>query len=200
MHDQPEKTDGGDGHRGGGNAGVQQEVPLVTFPLRDSHRTKDFISKRSPEVEEFLRDKAPDLVRRNHCRVFVLENPDDRDQVWGYYSLSASQIVRENMNNKHRGSLGRRSAPMLILGYMGRDDSLPPKKYGPWLIQDAARRAIKARENLGIWGLMLEAENEGLAKWYEHPDRGFKRCPKSAELVPGRPPMYAPLEGFPLTA
>jgi hypothetical protein len=199
MHDDTDKTNGADAKRGSGNAGVQQEVPLITFTLRDSHRKEDFRTQKSSEVERFLKEQALDQVRRNICGVFIWENPADRNEVWGYYSLSAMQIFREQMSNKHRSSLRRKTAPMALLGYMGRTDSLEKGKYGSWLVQDAARRAIKAREYLGIWGLMLEAENLELAEWYERPDIGFKRCATGTWINPERPLMYASLEGFPLT-
>src|SRR6267143_5499409 len=105
MHGDTDETNAEDAKRGSGDAGVQQEVPLVTFALRDSHRKEEFRTAKSPEVERFLKEQAADLIRRNICRVFVLQNPDDENHVWGYYSLSAMQILREQMSNKHRSSL-----------------------------------------------------------------------------------------------
>jgi len=66
---------------------------------------------------------------------------------------------------------------------------------GAALIIDAARR-VRRIPDLGIWGLVLDAENEDLLKKVYAP-LNFKR---GRGLNPGDPPslvMYAPLSAFP---
>lgn len=80
---------------------------------------------------------------------------------------------------------------MARIGYLGRDDNAR-KGLGAMLVQDAARRASRITD-LGIWGLMLDAETEALVAWYEA--AGFKRVRPPKE---GAHPlvMYGPFESF----
>ncbi len=71
---------------------------------------------------------------------------------------------------------------MVLIGYMGKSQHAPPK-FGGVLIADAAKRA-SAIADVGLWGLCLHLENEGLAKWYEK--LGFTRA-RGGKLF-----MYAP--------
>lgn len=194
MHDKTKNNSLGDGGSSIANAGVQQAVPpLITFPLCDSHRVNDFCAAKSPAVEDFLKAKAADQIQRNFCRVFVLQNPDDATHIWGYYTLSAFQIERDSMGRKHADKLGRRTAPMVLLGYMGKADGMQ-NGMGLWLIADAARRVATVREHLGIWGLAVEAENDALGKWYSKPEIGFFMA--KTRFAPERPFLYAPLVAF----
>lgn len=194
MHDKTNNNGIGDGGGGGADAGIQQAVPpLITFPLCGAHRVNDFCAAKSAAVEDFLKTKAADQIQRNFCRVFVLQNPDDPTHVLGYYSLSAFQIERDSMSRKHADRLGRRTAPMVLLGYMGKTDGAQAGM-GAWLIADAARRVATVREHLGIWGLAVEAENDDLGKWYSKPEIGFVIA--KTRFVPERPFLYAPLVTF----
>ena len=74
---------------------------------------------------------------------------------------------------------------------MGRDDNAP-KGLGAALIVDAARRVSRITA-LGIWGLMLDAENDGLVAWYEK--IGFKRARPLKDGPPSKL-MYGPLKSF----
>jgi hypothetical protein len=162
--------------------------------LGPEHRVLEFKCERSERVQHFIRARAAEDVQKNICKVFVFPNPEDPGQIWGYYTLSAEVIARKIMSSRYRGKLGRDKAPMALLGYMGRSDGLEPGKYGAWLIQDAARRALLIREHIGIWGLMLDAEKPELMSWYEK--RGFLRPPEERVDPERKTLMYAPLEKF----
>ena len=83
--------------------------------------------------------------------------------------------------------------PMARVGYLGRDDKTE-KGLGKMLVQDSARRVSRIVD-LGIWGLMLDAEVEPLVKWYEA--AGFQRVrpPKDPQAVHPLI-MYAPFKNF----
>jgi hypothetical protein len=192
MHDEAGRANGNDVASIGDNP-VAEQISLVTVPIADHHLVANFCCAKSQRVEQFLRQDCRPLLRINYARVFVLPDLENPSKILGYYSLSAAHVERDLLNNKHRGSLPAFPAPMALLGFMGRDDSAPKGKLGPVLIQDAARRVHRSND-VGMWGLMLNAENEELVPWYEK--AGFKRVPpeKTSPHVPRL--MYAPLKAF----
>jgi hypothetical protein len=82
-------------------------------------------------------------------------------------------------------------APMVRIGFMGRDDS-SPKGFGAALLVDAARRVYR-NGDIAAWGLVLESENgpdnKKLWEWYKA--QGFKPCRGAHPHS-----MYAPLSAF----
>ena len=84
---------------------------------------------------------------------------------------------------------------MAHLGHMGRfnDDRL--RGIGPALLYDAALRVAAGAEQLGIWGIYLEPENEGLEAWYA--DLGFNYLvpdPQRPRKPGDRARMFAALD------
>jgi hypothetical protein len=192
MHDQPDGTITDDGGSGSGNSADHKDTPLVTIALCPRHRVHEFQCSRSARVEDFLRRDAIELVGVNYARVFVLQDAADDGRVLGYYTLSASLVERDLTGSQLRKRLpGGIPVPMARIGYLGRDDGAA-KGIGAILVQDAARRVNRVTD-LGIWGLMLDAETEALVKWYEA--AGFKRVRPPKE-GPHPLVMYGPFASF----
>lgn len=147
---------------------------------------------RSERVQGFIKRDAPELIRQSYARVFVLCDPDTPARILGYYTLSASLVERGSTGSSLQKRLpGGIPVPMARIGYMGRDDTAR-KGIGAVLVQDAARR-ISRITDLGIWGLMLDAETEALVPWYEA--AGFKRVRPPKE-GPHPLVMYGPVKSF----
>jgi hypothetical protein len=189
MHEQPAGADPGADPGGGTPPLPAEEEPLSTVPLAYFHRVADFRCKRSERINAFLVREAPEWVRLRYCRVFVLSNPDDPTEIWGYYTLSPTDLARAEAIGSHQKKLpGGIPIPLQRIGFMGRHDDAP-RGIGAGLIFDAARRVY--REGTG-WGLTLDSEggpsNPKLMAWYE--GVGFARARTQAGV------MYAPLQRF----
>ncbi len=193
MHDEPKGADGSAQGGNQANTGIAPEDPLSTIPLSADHDVSGFLCTRSNNVKEFLTKTATNWVLARCSRVFIFPNPDNPKQIWGYYSLSASVIAPAALGPGHAGKLPRILTPMALLGYMGRHDEAP-KGLGAGLVHDAALRVSRAGEHLGIWGIWLNAETEGLIKWYER--LGFARAIPKNPADPPSKQMYAPLEAL----
>jgi hypothetical protein len=178
-----------------GEAPREDAPPLGTVPLDDSHRTAEFKCTKSARVERFLHADFRDMLKHNYCKVFVWPDKDDPGRILGYYSLSASTVQRSLLSGSIQKKVpGGIPAPVVLLGFMGKTDGVD-KGFGRVLIYDAALRAVRIAEHVGVWGMALDAENQGLANWYEKV--GFSRVKKP----PGTPEeaedplfMYARLD------
>ena len=127
------------------------------------------------------------MVEKNYSKVFVWPDPADPTKVWGYYTLSAARVERQELINRYEKKVPKGlPVPVALIGYMGRSDDAP-KGLGAALIYDAAVR-VGQNKDVGAWGLALDAENEGLGVWYAK--QGFVAA-KSKPLF-----MYGPLSAF----
>src|ERR1019366_4368951 len=130
----------------------------------------------------------------NYCRVFIAPNPSDIDQIWGYYTLSAALLMKTQLTGSDEKRASKNflgyPAPMVRIGFMGRDDKAV-SGFGASLIVDAARR-VHRNGDIAAWGLVLEPEggpeNSKLWDWYQK--QGLKPC----RNTPGS--MYGPLLAF----
>jgi hypothetical protein len=124
-----------------------------------------------------------------YTRVFVLPSPDNPAEIWGYYTLSPTELARGEITGSDQKRVPKGiPVPLQRIGFMGRHDGAP-QGVGAGLIHDAALRVF--REASG-WGLTLDVENGfanvNLTGWYERV--GFAR----AKTLSGK--MYGPLQRF----
>lgn len=188
MHEQPASTDSTHAGVPQQASELPQKLELATVALNgEFHRCHQFQCKKSERVSRFLHSDRHRLAGP-FAKIFVLEDPDDRASILGYYCLAAGQIERDWVSNKLAKQIPRDIAPMALLGFMGKQDGTP-KGIGEILLADAAIRI--SRLDVGVWGVMLHAENERLAAWYG--ERGFKSAPLDKVGEKNKLLMYAPL-------
>jgi hypothetical protein len=196
MHDESGGADRSGTQRSGFAPEVVQIGPLQTVPLSEDHRIADFKCPQSERINGFFANECLELVKHRYCRVFILPNREDRTGVWGFYTLSPSLLLRDRATGSDQKRIpGGLPVPMMLIGFMGRDDGAP-KGLGESLIVDAARR-VYVNPDLAAWGLMLDSEggpnNAKLWAWYKK--QGFvpaKADPDKPD--PNRGVMYTPLK------
>jgi len=189
MPQEPQETLIDDTLRGGAASRDRTEAPLETIRLNSAHRVQDFTCA-SERVTCFIRDKAARWVKRRYCGVFILTDPNDPTAILGYYTLSQYTLNRDEMRNRDRSAALQRDIPLVLIGYMGRNNSAA-KGIGAALIVDAARRAYRSSDIPAV-GLAVEPEggrkNPKLWAWYER--AGFVPA-KTIESL-----MYGPYQTF----
>ena len=139
-------------------------------------------------MQKFLRDDARRYVEKGYANVYVWPDPADPCHVMGYYTLSASNVAKEHLANRHERKAEKGiPVPVALIGYMGKTDGAP-QGFGGVLIVDAAIRVAQDTGGIAAWGLALEPENDQLVAWYEK--QNFTR----AKNRPGF--MYGSLQDF----
>jgi GNAT superfamily N-acetyltransferase len=147
-------------------------------------------------VGSFFPEDYPELEPHNYCRVFVLPDPNDPTGIFGFYTLSPTALVRSRTSGSEQKRIpGGLAVPLILIGFMGRDDKAP-KGLGAALLVDAARR-VRRNPDIPAWGLALDSEggsdNAKLWNWYQK--QGFTPAKADAEGRHGI--MYASLKKFP---
>jgi hypothetical protein len=128
MHNETGRADTGEQAGSAVAAEAVQEEPLASVPLSPAHRTGDWACNPAClRVNSFFREDGPRLVQANYCRVFVLPNPNDPTEIWGFYTLSPSGIARKHATGSDQKRLpGGLPIPLVLIGFMGRHlQSLP---------------------------------------------------------------------------
>jgi hypothetical protein len=112
-----------------------------------------------------VRDNA-----RNVSAVYVLLDTLKEKKIVGYYTASNCVIVPSELPLDMRKKLNRyESWGAVKLGRMARDDSYADYGVGPILLSYAFRTAIEVQKLSGSIGLVVDAKNERLVRWYaEH--------------------------------
>ena len=193
MYQKPATPDASSS-RGSGTAAQPAKVEsLDTVPLdRSRHRINDFQCAKSERCARFFERDMPRLVKAAYSKVFIYENPNDRDQVWGSYTLSPAEIRYFDLTKSQQREVpGHLPVALARIGFLARDDRAP-KKLGAGLLVDAARRVIRS-DTMTAWGFILEPdggpENAKLWGWYKD-TMGF--TPIIEEGKPSRS-LYCPL-------
>ena len=137
----------------------------------------------------------PRLVKAAYTKVFIFENPADRAQIWGYYTLSPAQIRHCDLSKSQQNQVpGSIPVALARIGFLAKDDRAPPK-LGAALLIDAARRVFRS-DAMTAWGIILEPEggrgNAKLWNWYESTMGFTPILPDEAGAEPRS--MYCPLK------
>jgi hypothetical protein len=170
MHEESRGADRGEPAGSNIVAGpLQQQEPLATVPFSASHQTANFVCGKSARIGAFFASDCPHLIQHNYCRVFILANPADPNEIWGFYTISPSLLFRGAATGSDQKRVPKGlPIPMALIGFMGRHDGAP-KGLGGALIVDAARRVSRSID-FAAWGLMLDSEggdaNKKLWDWY----------------------------------
>jgi hypothetical protein len=125
--------------------------------------------------------------------VFVLPDPENSKRIWGFYTLSAASLSIDGFTKSDRGrAINHVPAPMIMIGFMGMCDRAP-RKLGPALITDAARRTM-LMDDIAVWGITLESENgprrPKLWQWYQKQNFKILHDPSRDNA------LYAPLRAL----
>jgi len=195
MHDKPQGANGRNEAGSVASQGVVAEEALITVPLAAHHRTAEFVCTKSARVQGFFSKELPILTSYDYARVYVYLDAADAGRIVGYYTLSAASMFRAWLKNKYQKLVpGGIPAPMAYLGFMGKCDGAP-KDLGGALVHDAALRAVR-NSAMGVWGMLLDAENDDLVKKVYGPLGFALAASKNPEdKVPPRL-MYAPLKSL----
>jgi hypothetical protein len=154
---------------GGENPSGTGAQALVTVALNlATHNFKGICCDRSQRVREFVRERHPEFIEKEYCKIFVLPDPRAPETILGFYTLSPGLVDKTDMSNRdQRAAIRGLPIPMFLVGYLGRDDGCSKDlSLGGVLIRDAALR-VALNPDIACWGLYLDAENEQLARWYE---------------------------------
>ena len=161
---------------------------LIIEPLGSHHDRSDFSCVESA-LDTYLQRQASQDVRRRVAQVFVALG-DRPGKIQGYYSLSATSFLKDNLPAEMAKRLPHYPVPAAVLGRLAIDGSSQGQGLGEILLLDAIRRVVRASAAMAVYAIVVDAKNERAQAFYER--YGFRRFPSESLR------LFLPLEHFPI--
>jgi GNAT superfamily N-acetyltransferase len=131
----------------------------------------------APELDRYIRDYAPQDIKRDTARVFVA-TAADRAEVGGFYSLSAASFQKTTLPPEQAKRLPHYPVPAALLGRLAVDERHKGRGLGAFLLMDAIGRVRRASASLAVQALMVDARDTTAAGFYRR--YGFEPFSDSA--------------------
>jgi predicted GNAT family N-acyltransferase len=118
-------------------------------------------------LDRYLREQASQDARRHAAAPFVLLTAENR--IAGYYTLSASIILAENLPVETVKKLKWPRYPELpatLIGRLARDVRFRGQGLGELLLMDGLKRALKNVEVVASLAVIVDAKDEEAGRFY----------------------------------
>ena len=117
------------------------------------------------ELNEYLRRRAGQDMRRRIAAVFVLVPRSEPDRIAGYYCLSAASLLLDELPRTIVKKLPRYpSIPAVLIGRLARDVNFPG--VGKLLLLDALARSLRHSEDLAAAVVLVDVKDQRAASFY----------------------------------
>lgn len=135
-----------------------------------------------PELDEYIRHRASQDVKRNLAAVFVLIHNDDPKKVVGYYTLSSQHLQLGQIPAEIAKRLGKyRSVGVTLLGRMAVDSTQQGQGIGELVLLEALKKSLSATENVASFAVFVEAKDDKTAGFYRK--YGFIGLPENSRKL-----------------
>lgn len=124
----------------------------------------------------WLRDRALQAQQAETARVYVACLSGDA-RVVGYYALAAGSVRPETAPRRSARGAGRYAIPVVVLTRLGVDVTEQGRGLGAALVRDALLQSAWIADRIGVRALLIHAENEEAAAFYQHLHAGFEPSP-----------------------
>ncbi len=133
-----------------------------------SHHVRSEFDCGEPSLSDWLKHQASQFISRDLAKVYVLLRGDD-PRVWGYYSISTSQVRPEELPPKYAKGLPKKmGVPAALIGKLALDQGLQGQKMGGALLYDALRKIRDLPDTIGIRAVAVDAIDQRARDFYLH--------------------------------
>ncbi|MBI2707746.1 MAG: GNAT family N-acetyltransferase [Proteobacteria bacterium] len=133
--------------------------------LSEDHNRLDFDCGEEA-LNLYIRHFARQDMRRDLARTFVVRQKEDF-KVMGYYTLCSGSIDVKELPERLLKKLPKYPLPVARLARLAVDKKQQAQGYGELLLMDALYRTSVARENMGIYGMIIDAKHEKAKQFYQ---------------------------------
>lgn len=129
-------------------------------------------SCEEPGLNSYFSTQAgQDIKKKFACVYVLLSSAEDKPNTIGFYSLSAGSIELGTLPDDMRKHLPHYPVPIARIGRLARDISVKGSGIGDHLLSDALLRCKKLSDEIGLFGVVVDAKHEKAKKFYL--ERGF---------------------------
>ncbi len=137
-------------------------------PIEKGHDRKGFDCGQS-DLNVFLQKYARQSHESGASKTYlaIADADAEAETVLGYYTLSPAQVEFSRVPDIARYNLGRHDVGGFRLGRLAVDIMMQGQGLGGQLLVAAARRCIRASEQVGGTALLIDAKDAKTAEWYK---------------------------------
>lgn len=132
--------------------------------LTRRHERASFACGAAP-LDDYLKKYARQNADLDYGRTFVLVR-EGESRVFGYYTLSAGAVARENLPAEETRRLPKYPAPVAHLGRLAVDREAQGQGLGGLLLADALRRAWQVSKDLALYAVDAIAKGKRAKDFY----------------------------------
>ena len=118
------------------------------------------------DLNRFLQQYARQAHEHGASKTYVAVEDADGTTILGYYTLSPAQVDFYRVPEVARLNLGRHDVGGFRLARLSVTKSLQGQGLGGKFLVAAARRCMRASQEVGGTALMIDAKDERVAQWY----------------------------------
>lgn len=146
--------------------------------LRPDHAIAAF-DCGSEQQTTWLQRHAFSAQNAGTSRVYVVCRMDD-GTVAGYYALAGGSIMHADAPARVAAGTGHHPIPVVVLTRLGVDRTEQGRGLGSALVRDAFQKTAVVSQTIGIRGLLIHAQDEGVVAFYRGIDPAFEPSPTDA--------------------
>lgn len=139
---------------------------LLTARLDGRKHHRDGFDCGVSALNEYLRQRASQHHRDGIATTHVLIEDDAPAHILGYYTLAAAQLSLPSLKPDDQRHLPRHPVPAARLARLAVAVREQGQGLGEALLQDAVKRCLQLREQLGIRLLVVDAKDNSAASFY----------------------------------
>lgn len=120
-------------------------------------------------LNNFLKTKANKEMKQNLNTTYVFTTNEEFSlkPIFGFYTLSTSSLILSSVpSHLTRHVPSSYQLPTAKIGRLARDKNYPG--IGSLLLKDALFRILRISENMGIYGIEVDAKDEAAKTFYEN--------------------------------
>jgi len=119
-----------------------------------------------PALDDYLRTRATQDMRRYSAAAFVLLEDDEPTRITGFYTLSAFSVELDSVPESAAKGLARYPVvPSILIGRLARSTSFPG--LGAALLTDAITRCVRQADAIGASLIVVDAKDERAGAFYK---------------------------------
>jgi predicted GNAT family N-acyltransferase len=119
-------------------------------------------------LDKYLLERASRDARENLAAVFVLLSADAPDTILGFYTLSAQEIVVDQIPEGLQKRAGRyKSIGAILIGRLAVSKDHAGKRLGELLLMDALKKSLDSTKNIAAFAVVVDAKDDRAAAFYK---------------------------------
>jgi Acetyltransferase (GNAT) family. len=139
---------------------------LLVQRLDGRHHHRDDFDCGEPSLNQYLRELAVQHHRAGVATTHALIEDDAPSRILGYYTLAAAQMSLEALQPADQRRLPRHPVPIARLARLAVALHEQGHGLGESLLQDAMKRCLVLRAEIGVHAVLIDALHARAAAFY----------------------------------